>query len=112
MPTVPVWFSWEQAEEPFSDEIHRYIEQELDLQSDVEILQNCGIESGAITTFRLCHILMTGAILSMAPCNYTLRELGELIVQTTIDEPSIFEAWIRQGCDAVKEGTYVCCTEW
>eukprot|EP00658_Telonema_sp_P-2_P008662 TRINITY_DN13273_c0_g1_i2.p1 TRINITY_DN13273_c0_g1~~TRINITY_DN13273_c0_g1_i2.p1 ORF type:complete len:646 (+),score=142.43 TRINITY_DN13273_c0_g1_i2:281-2218(+) len=96
MPTQPVWYQWEQAQVPFDDEACRYISS-LSLEDDIEILLKCGVEPDSIVTFKLAHTLLRGAVVDMAPCAYTLRDLGELLVQTTVDEPSVFEAWVQQS---------------
>lgn len=101
MPTQPVWFSWAQASTPFSPEVVQYI-QDLDVEADVEILGKCGVEPDSVVTFRLCHTLLQGAVVGMAPCSYTLRDIGELLVASTVEEPTIFATWVCQACAEVK----------
>eukprot|EP00656_Telonema_subtile_P028802 TRINITY_DN3143_c0_g1_i2.p1 TRINITY_DN3143_c0_g1~~TRINITY_DN3143_c0_g1_i2.p1 ORF type:complete len:593 (-),score=86.63 TRINITY_DN3143_c0_g1_i2:39-1817(-) len=96
MPTQPVWFLWEQATLPFNDDVVQYVEG-LSLEEDVEILEKEGLEPESIVTFRLVHTLLQGAVVGMSPCCYTLRDLGELVVQNMVDRPSIFQSWVQQG---------------
>lgn len=106
MPTQPVWLMWEQAEIPFDKEVCSYVEN-LDLDADSLLLRKSEIEPESIVTFTLCHALMKGAVIGMKPCSYTLSDLGELVVQHTIDMPSTFSSWIQsapvQEADSVVE---------
>lgn len=118
MPTQPVWLMWEQAEIPFDKEVCSYVEN-LDLDADSLLLRKSEIEPESIVTFTLCHALMKvpvvlecwselrsfaqlrccvqGAVIGMKPCSYTLSDLGELVVQHTIDMPSTFSSWIQSA---------------
>jgi len=87
------WLTWPQAKVPFAEEELEYI-RSIDIQKDVRVLRNLGIDEVAISNFRMSSLLLQKA----AESGLTAYDIGSMICRVKgLDVPSELEKTLSQA---------------
>jgi len=90
------WLNWPQANQPFHEEILRYIEK-IDIEEDARILFELGISSESVKTMIVSSTLLKKG----AASGLTLFDIGSIVCREDPDQPSALEEMMDA---ASKEG--------
>jgi len=90
------WLNWSQANQPFDEEILRYIEK-IDIEEDARILFELGISSESVKTMIVSSTLLKKG----AASGLTLFDIGSIVCREDPDQPSALEEMMDA---ASKEG--------
>jgi len=87
------WLTWPQAKAPFGEEELEYI-RSIDIDKDVRVLRNLGIDEVAISNFRLASLLLQKA----ADSGLTAYDIGSMMCRVKgLEVPSELEKTLAQA---------------